>query len=887
MPPSSFNGQFPVSSDISSSDLSRGVPLQVQTLACEAGQPFARGVPFPSGWLPRGQTVVLSDGAAQRWPLQSQPLAFWPDGSVQWLLVDGLLPALESGMHTLWIIPASARSELTGTEGGLEAGPRLKLQVEERYFAVDTGVVQLQLQRLILAPVAQVSIAGKPLLEENRSRLLLTDEAGHPCPGLIHRSVVECEGPLRATFRFEGVFTGAEPARFVVRVSCWAGSSRLKVEVQLHNPRRAKHPGGQWDLGDPNSFLFDDLSLELALAEPVQGLRLGVEPGQPLLTARQQALLYQDSSGGERWNYRTHVNRAGQVPLRFCGYRLTLDERIYEGRRASPVLEVVGVAHTLRMAVPQFWENFPGALEGEGSLARVRLFPSQFGDIFELQGGERKTRTFWLSLDPLAQETGLSWVHSPAQVQSSPAWLETCGVLPYALPARGAPVRVRPLLDVAVEGPQNLFARRELIDEYGWRHFGDVYADHENLHFEGEKPVVSHFNNQYDLLFGLLLNGLTTGDARWWPLAESLAQHVMDIDIYHTREDKAAYNGGLFWHTDHYVDAETCSHRTYSRRNEKGRKGYGGGPGCQHNATGGLRLFYYLTGDPWAREAVLELADWVLAMDDGEQNVLSLVTEAPTGWASATFDYFGPGRGAGYSLYALVDAWRLTGLVKYRTLAETLIRRTVHPSDDVVAHDLLNAEPRWSYTIFLMALARYLDEKAAMGELDEAYAYGQASLVHYACWMLEHEYPYFDRKETLIYPTETWLGQELRKANVLRMAAQHVDEPLRTRLLTRGEALADRAWEDLLTFESRSCTRSLAIWLVEGLRDDWFRRRTPRQAPRGDARQSFGQPEVFRSQRTRVKELLRSPLGVLKTAGRVLSVARWSRLLRQEGSLKP
>ena len=46
-----------------------------------------------------------------------------------------------------------------------------------------------------------------------------------------------------------------------------------------------------------------------------------------------------------------------------------------------------------------------------------------------------------------------------------------------------------------------------------------------------------------------------------------LANHVVDIDIYHTTRDKAAYCGGLFWFTDHYLDAATSTHRTYSHEN--------------------------------------------------------------------------------------------------------------------------------------------------------------------------------------------------------------------------------------------------------------------------------------------------------------------------------
>ena len=59
---------------------------------------------------------------------------------------------------------------------------------------------------------------------------------------------------------------------------------------------------------------------------------------------------------------------------------------------------------------------------------------------------------------------------------------------------------------------------------------------------------------------------LRSGDRRWWQAMRELAWHVIDIDIYHTDRDKAAYNRGLFWHTVHYVDADTATHRTYPSR---------------------------------------------------------------------------------------------------------------------------------------------------------------------------------------------------------------------------------------------------------------------------------------------------------------------------------
>ena len=234
-------------------------------------------------------------------------------------------------------------------------------------------------------------------------------------------------------------------------------------------------------------------------------------------------------------------------------------------------------------------------------------------------------------------------------------------------------------------------------------------------------------------------------------------------------------------------------------------------------------------------------------MDDGRKNILGLLDDGPTGLASCTGtpDYHGPGRGCGNSVNALLDAWLATGSRRYLDKAEALIRRCIHPADDVAARDLLNVEERWSYTVFLSSLARYLDLKAEAGELDFMYAYARASLLRYARWMVEHEVPYFDHPEKLEFPTETWAAQEFRKANVLRLAAAHADEPLRSDLLRRGDELAERAWNDLLQFETAPAPGPSPSSWSKGRSTPTFaaiapiRRRSPIEA------HDFGVPEVF------------------------------------------
>ena len=207
-------------------------------------------------------------------------------------------------------------------------------------------------------------------------------------------------------------------------------------------------------------------------------------------------------------------------------------------------------------------------------------------------------------------------------------------------------------------------------------------------------------------------------------------------------------------------------------------------------------------------------------------------------------------------------------------------RRVIHPADNIEALDLLNVEHRWSYTVFLEALARYLLLKEEFAQVDFMYAYAQASLITYAKWMLQHEVPFFSKPEKLEFPTETWAGQELRKANVLRLAARHAAEPLRSRLLERGEKFSERAFSDLFRFESRSSTRSVAILLSEGLFDAYLSKSRLWPAPVPSKTYDFGLPESFIPQKKRIRDQIMTIRGLARLTLRFLKLQNWWKLLR-------
>ena len=634
----------------------------------------------------------------------------------------------------------------------------------------------------------------------------------------------ETNGPLRSVLRLNASVDAGDGRvlQVVVRLHFYAGLRTVRFEVCLRNPARAEHPGGFWELGDPGSLLIRDCSVRVQTGA-ASAVRCSVDATQELATFPVRFELYQDSSGGDNWNSRVHVNRDGVVPTTFRGYRLHAGTTTSEGHRATPVLIAENSTSFTGLAVRHFWQNAPKSLEADGQEIRLRLFPGQFADLHEIQGGEQKTHVFHVAFgnDGLS-ELPLDWARRPALATASPAWYCAAGAAPYLTPMeQDVNTEYVELVKSVVEGPHSFAARREVIDEFGWRNFGDIYADHEAVFHNGPEPLISHYNNQYDGIAGFAYQFFRSADPRWWAAMEELAWHVRDIDIYHTQNDKSAYSGGLFWHTFHYVDAGKSTHRSYPKVEGVG----GGGPANEQSYSTGLMLHYLLTGETESRDAAIELADWVLALDDGTRTPFRWLSRGDTGLASKThsMDYHGPGRGAGNAIVVLLNGYRLTGRTQFLQKAESLIRRCINPLDDVNARNLLEPESRWSYTVFLQSLGRYLDEKIVRGELDERYTYAQASLLHYARWMVANEYLYLDKPEQLEYPTETWAAQDMRKSDVFKFAAKHSPGAERGAFIERSQYFFAGAIRMLAERPTRFTARPRVLMLICGFMHAAFR----------------------------------------------------------------
>ncbi len=263
-------------------------------------EPVTFGVPLPKGLVKDPANWTL-DGRT----VQARVLDRWADGSARWVLVDGQVDLKPEGRGVLELdtdAPAGGRHDgLTITAGG-------------NGIVVNTGVASFN-----LAP-------GENLLNPGQCRLTAIDRNGGHHQAVVSRVAVESTGPYRSVVRLDGsmALDGSRKLNLTVRTSFFAGLSAVRLRVTLTNPDAAVHEGGFWDLGDPGSVLFKDVSLHVVPpGEPSPaGVMCSAESGAPLESHSTPFEVYQDSSGGEQWQSPNHMNRERRVPVTFRGYRL-------------------------------------------------------------------------------------------------------------------------------------------------------------------------------------------------------------------------------------------------------------------------------------------------------------------------------------------------------------------------------------------------------------------------------------------------------------------------------------------------------------------------------------------------------------------------------------
>ncbi|WP_345581398.1 Tat pathway signal sequence domain protein [Nonomuraea rosea] len=199
----------------------------------------AWGTPWPRGEVAADQTFALTDLNGTAVPVQSRPIAFWPDGSLKWS-AHAIATPVPAGGYTLRPGPAAVPATLKPGPAVVPATP-VTVAEHEGHLDVDTGPIRARIGRsgaevishiwrgdTEIARGARLVNVGQRGIDENEDGAITR----HRHVSDIRDVVVEQSGPVRAVVRIEGTHvgeTGDTWLPFTLRLYFSAGTDRIRM----------------------------------------------------------------------------------------------------------------------------------------------------------------------------------------------------------------------------------------------------------------------------------------------------------------------------------------------------------------------------------------------------------------------------------------------------------------------------------------------------------------------------------------------------------------------------------------------------------------------------------------------------------------------------------
>jgi len=189
------------------------------------------GTPWPRGKLKSAKNLALRAVTGAALPLQSWPLAYWPDGSLKWT-AHAMAPGAGTGDGPFEVV-----AQRTTAKG------QAALSVTEtaEAFEIDTGVMKCRVNRRGAEIIGSVSRDGREALRAGKLVLLRQDRAAgsdatvvtqESFESVIEKVTLEQRGPVRAVLKIEGKHANAAGRTwlpFTLRLYFYAGGEALRV----------------------------------------------------------------------------------------------------------------------------------------------------------------------------------------------------------------------------------------------------------------------------------------------------------------------------------------------------------------------------------------------------------------------------------------------------------------------------------------------------------------------------------------------------------------------------------------------------------------------------------------------------------------------------------
>ena len=214
------------------------VPLQWIGDTPEMDKATSFGVPFEKGKIFPESTLQLTTVNGENIPIDTWALAYWPDGSVKWSGVAGVIPAGTEGA-TLELAKKKSVKKVRTTNPNDQAS--VSVTETPRNILIETGVISAYIPRQGEFLIDSLLYKGVKVGE--KARLICSTQSTPVLESTsqvsfsnyvseVKSATVERCGAVRTLIKLEGVHKnkdGREWLPFVVRLYFYGGSEQMKM----------------------------------------------------------------------------------------------------------------------------------------------------------------------------------------------------------------------------------------------------------------------------------------------------------------------------------------------------------------------------------------------------------------------------------------------------------------------------------------------------------------------------------------------------------------------------------------------------------------------------------------------------------------------------------
>jgi hypothetical protein len=546
------------------------------------------GVPWPRGQVAKGAAFALDAADGTPVPVQSWPLAYWPDGSLKWTghAVGADTPPA-AAFRLSPGVPAPPHHPVSMTKSGDE-------------ISIGNGIVDVRLATHGPMPILSLSRGGKVVARDGRLTLLLQNGVDDQdvlrrsdWTGYVASATVEQTGPVRAVVKLSGRYRQQGDVRAVLpwtmRIYLGAGDEAIRLVhhfvwdadvdrdvvlglgLQLAVPmteephnrhiRFGTTDGGVW--GEPVRVLTGlrrDPGSAVRAAQiagdatpPVADWAQQVRDGYQKLAVWQDFTLFQETANHFSVWKRTSARSSW---LKHAGH----------GDRASGFGYVGSTSGGLGFGMRDFWQQFPRAVDvrgAGGNSATVTLWSwaPQAGSMdlrpydttahgldlsyedvqpgFATPEGMARSTEMWLwAFDntPPRERVAQLPAMTSAQLVAPPTRYHAAGVFGrWGLPDRRTPTLAayEDGIDREVAFYAGQVDQREF---YGFWHYGDVMHTYDADRHCWRYDVGGYAwdNAELGTDAALWYVFLRTGRPEVFRLARAMTRHVSEVDTHHS-----------------------------------------------------------------------------------------------------------------------------------------------------------------------------------------------------------------------------------------------------------------------------------------------------------------------------------------------------------------